>query len=187
MNENEWIVFYVHESGVGRGFVVDMNTGAVTDPQADQFTAARVGLLEPDAKTVLTLSELDLGLIPCSSWSAKGWCFQVKGVATNTSESVVSVDAQVDLIVKIGERVFDGEGSRSAPDRFRYTSASRPWKSGESRTFNYRSRVIPEVYAEHSGEALAVFEITTGTVARGDVRETYLVDVMSWGPDNIFK
>lgn len=184
LKPDEWLVTYTNAGG-GFAYVLDGRTGAVADPHHDVFLAARIGTLHPSDRPALGLTDLRTGVVQCSSWSAKGLCFEVAGTATNLGAAIIELNAEADLTLRIGDRVFDGEGFRNNPDEFRRTSASTPWPSGEARTFSYRSKLIPEVYAETPADALGTFEVTTATVSSGSAEETYVAEAFKWVPDNL--
>lgn len=181
--DGEWFVQYGNaEASAFMGYVTDVTTGQVSDPQRDLFLGHRVGILAVSDDPPLALTDVVAATSRCNSWSNKGWCFEVRGVATNQGDAIIGVNAEAEMLLKVGGKHIDGEYVRRDFDAFRTTSASRPWRTGESRTFGYRSNIVPDVYAEHDGEALGVFWIAVETVAHGKIRSFYVADAVPWPP-----
>ena len=183
LRDGEWYVSFIDTSDTGHFFVANIRTSQVVHLNTDLIAAERIGFLKADTNPRIEIEVDAQGWERCSDWSDRGWCWAIKGVATNMSEPVVSVDAGVRLALQIGDKTIEGSRrSGSAPDKFRYTSESRPWPVGQGRTFKYRSEVVPDVYASPgtTGSGVAVFEITSETATRGKLAEQLIVDRFAW-------
>ncbi|HMV66968.1 MAG TPA: hypothetical protein PKA64_08970, partial [Myxococcota bacterium] len=181
----EWLVGYEDERGFGFHYVVDTTTGTVSDPDQDPFIAHRVGLLAEPANPFVKLEGVKAGLVRCSSGKVAGWCFEAQGVALNAGDPITFLDVEALVALRLGDRVYDGENRPQQPDPFSSVSQSRPWPSGERRSFHYKSRILPETLAESRGELLANLRITTETLSRARTAEYGLVQKISWNPDNL--
>jgi hypothetical protein len=180
---DEWLVSFADPTTRGHYFLADTASGQVVVVQDDPFVAARVGLLAPETNAPVQLSSVNATITRCRSLGASGYCFDVQGVATNLGMPILELDAEATLAVKIGTRVHSGDGWDSSPDPFRRVTPSRPWPTGEPRTFHYRSRVIPDGVGLATGEALAIFTVSVETVSSGRTQHELIVERVAWGPD----
>jgi len=182
LRQDEWYVGFVDASDLGHFFAANTQTGKVIHINSDLVTAHRLGHLSADTAPHLKIAVKHAGFERCESWSDKGWCWAIEGSATNTRSPIVELDAEVELVFHAGGKTIKGEGVSSSPDPFRRTSASRPWAVGETRSFKYRSRIIPEVYAtsEVEGEGIVVFSTTVETLTQSKTREHLVVETFAW-------
>jgi hypothetical protein len=148
------------------------------------LTAHRIGHLQEASRPHLQLSVQQAGFERCESFSNTGWCWAIEGAATNRWEPIVDVDAEVEIVLQTGSKTIKGESVDMSPDPFRRTTASRPWPVGETRSFKYRSRIIPEVYSSAGvrGKGIVVFSTAVETVTQSKVSEDLVVKSFSW-PD----
>ncbi len=185
LRSSEWAVSYTDRQGYGHFFVTHLGSKKVVYLNRDLIAAERVGFLQEDSHPSLTLEVESQGLQPCRRYNDKGWCWAIRGSATNVGPPIVDLSADVELALSVGGRTLAGEAlSNTAPDKFRHTSTSRPWPTDQSRTFEYRSRIIPEVYAGpgNVGSGVAVFEVSIATTNRGRVSEKLVVERLTWPP-----
>lgn len=160
-------------------FIADLKNNKVILVNADLITADRIGFLSEEESPAVTVELL------FADWKSdsEGSYFEIKGTAINSREPIVSVSAEVDIAVRIGDQVLKGEFWWDADaDPFRFTSTNDPWPVGQSRTFCYRSARIPAVYSDSrvEGQAVAVFQITTETVSRSTLTEHIHVNRSNW-------
>lgn len=179
--EGEWFVSYTDPSGKGMFFIANLMDQKVILVNEDLITAERIGFLQTDERPVLAID------ITHAEWKrdAKGAYYEIKGVATNSTEPIIELDAEVEIAVRIGDQALKGDTWWSKdPDPFRHTSTESPWPVGQSRTFCYRSDRIPAVYLDtkEPGQGVAVFEVSTRTISRSRLSERLHVDRFSWPP-----
>jgi len=182
LREDEWYVGFANTSHRGHFFAADIQTGKVIHINSDLVTAHRLRHLTVSSNPQLKIVVEAMGFERCERWTDKGWCWAIEGSATNTSSPIVDLDAEVELVFQTGGKTIKGEGISSAQDPFRRTSPSRPWPVGETRTFKYRSRLIPEVYATSGveGEGIVVFSTAIETLTQSKTREHLAVETFTW-------
>jgi hypothetical protein len=182
---DEWVVAYLNTEERGYFYVVDLGTGRVIDLLEDLFVAARVGHLHETSNPTLRMDNLEAALVRCSDRSRRGWCFEVKGKATNTGAPLINLTVNTRVMLRLGERTHEGEGWPNQPDPFRDTSTNHPWPAGETRSFHYRSKVLQDILGTERGEVLGIMEVGVETVSQGTTREYVVVRRMPWEPDSL--
>lgn len=185
LTADEWMVRYVNGVGSGYFFVADLASGRVVDPAQDEFLGARVGFIV-ESSSVLRFEVESAGIVRCSDWSHRGWCFDASGTATNTGEEALTgIEVDMKVSLRLGSRTHEGEGRPRPPDPFRATSTSHPWPSRETRSFHYRSKILPDVLGTERGDLLGIMKIATETVTHGMTSEHAVVRFLPWEPDNL--
>jgi len=180
LGEGEWFVSFV-KSNMGHFWVVDTASDLVLSVNEDAFVAYRTGMLREPTESTLSFEFEVLGIAHCSDWSDEGWCYVAKGRATNVGEPIVSVSVESQFVLSLGDKVYSGEiNSRGKPDAFRRTSVSKPWRVGDSRTFEYHSDIIPYVYGQQAGDALGYLKVNTETLGRGGLVENFGIQHFDW-------
>jgi hypothetical protein len=184
LRPGEWYVGFMDKSNTGHFFVANTDTNKVIHVNTDMLTAHRIGHLQEESRPHLQLTVQQAGFERCESFSNQGWCWAIEGAATNSGDPIVGVDAEVEIVLQTGGKTIKGESVDRSPDPFRRTTASRPWPVGETRSFKYRSRIIPEVYASAGvrGQGIVVFSTAVETVTQSRVSEDLVVKSFSW-PD----
>ncbi len=188
LRKDEWFVSFTDTNGYGHFFVADITSNQVYHVNEDLLVSDRIGFLGETYDPSLFVEINSHGFEKCSEYGKHGFCYFVKGHATNKKDAIVKVDGEVSIALKIGDKIIKTESVNQEPDPFRTTSQNKPWKAGEKRSFKYRSEMIPALYKDVSvkGEGIALFDISTETIIRSAINEHYLIQRFNW-PETLSK